>query len=135
MRPARFLPVRPRLYRHGHGLIPSLKLFGLTAPCLRPPTGTIASYGLSKRVEAVKNCRNVSKRDMKNNTATPKMKIDPETYRVSPSLPLCAPVGGRVETDPARARPPARSQVEADGVHCTVPPATKVALTRGYMLF
>ncbi|TNY21571.1 putative urease [Rhodotorula diobovata] len=69
-------------------------------------TGTIASYGLSKRVEAVKNCRNVSKRDMKNNTATPKMKIDPETYRV-----------------------------EADGVHCTVPPATKVALTRGYMLF
>ncbi|GAA5927238.1 hypothetical protein JCM3775_002489 [Rhodotorula graminis] len=69
-------------------------------------TGTIASYGLSKRVEAVKNCRNISKRDMKNNTATPKMKIDPESYRV-----------------------------EADGVHCTVPPATKVALGRGYMLF
>ncbi|BGP52043.1 Urease [Rhodotorula kratochvilovae] len=69
-------------------------------------SGTIASYGLSKRVEAVKNCRNISKASMKNNTATPRMKIDPESYRV-----------------------------EADGVHCTVPPATKVALAQGYMLF
>ncbi|GJN94126.1 hypothetical protein Rhopal_007200-T1 [Rhodotorula paludigena] len=69
-------------------------------------SGTIASYGLHKRVEAVKNCRKITKADMKNNSALPKISIDPETFRV-----------------------------EADGVHCTVPPATKVALGQGYMLF
>ncbi|GAA5938004.1 uncharacterized protein JCM15063_005436 [Sporobolomyces koalae] len=69
-------------------------------------SGTIASYGLDKRVEAVKNCRNIGKSSHKNNTALPKIKVDPENYRV-----------------------------EADGVHCTVPPATKVALAKGYMLF
>ena len=43
-------------------------------------SGTIASYGLRKRVEAVKNCRNIGKKDMKYNDAMPKMKVDPETY-------------------------------------------------------
>ncbi|GAA5957918.1 hypothetical protein JCM3765_006204 [Sporobolomyces pararoseus] len=69
-------------------------------------SGTIATYGLEKRVEAVKNCRNISKLSHKNNTALPDMTIDPESYRV-----------------------------EADGVHCTVPPATEVALAKNYMLF
>ncbi|GAA5937999.1 uncharacterized protein JCM15063_005435 [Sporobolomyces koalae] len=55
---------------------------------------------------AVKNCRNIGKSSHKNNTALPKIKVDPENYRV-----------------------------EANGVHCTVPPATKVALAKGYMLF
>jgi urease len=44
--------------------------------------GNIASYGLKKRVEAVKNCRNIGKQDMKFNDTRPKMKVDPETYRV-----------------------------------------------------
>jgi hypothetical protein len=35
--------------------------------------GTIASYGLKKRAEPVKNCRKVSKKDMKHNSATPVM--------------------------------------------------------------
>ncbi|GAA5888801.1 hypothetical protein JCM16303_003017 [Sporobolomyces ruberrimus] len=69
-------------------------------------SGTIATYGLEKRVEAVKKCRDISKMSHKNNTAMPDIKVDPETYKV-----------------------------EADGVHCTVPPATKVALSKGYMLF
>jgi urease len=42
-------------------------------------SGTIASYGLSKRFEAVKHCRN---KDMKWNDATPKMRVDPESYDV-----------------------------------------------------
>lgn len=37
-------------------------------------------YGLKKRVEAVKGCRTVSKRDMKYNDYMPKMKVDPERY-------------------------------------------------------
>lgn len=45
-------------------------------------SGAIASYGLSKRVEAVRACRTVSKKDMKWNDATPKMSVDPENYEV-----------------------------------------------------
>jgi urease alpha subunit len=43
-------------------------------------SGVVKSYGLRKRVEAVKNCRNISKRDMKYNDVMPKMKVDPERY-------------------------------------------------------
>ena len=42
--------------------------------------GKIAEYGLKSRVEAVKGCREIGKKDMKFNDATPKMKVDPETY-------------------------------------------------------
>ncbi|RDX57536.1 urease, partial [Lentinus brumalis] len=45
-------------------------------------SGTIASYGLRKRFEAVRNCRKVTKKDMKWNDATPKMTVDPESYEV-----------------------------------------------------
>lgn len=47
-------------------------------------TGTIASYNLRKRVEVVKNCRNIRKKDMKYNDSMPKMKVDPETYVRTP---------------------------------------------------
>lgn len=47
--------------------------------------GSVESYGLAKRIEAVKNCRNISKHDLKFNGATPIMKVDPETFV---SLPL-----------------------------------------------
>lgn len=43
-------------------------------------TGTVRTYGLRKRIEAVKNCRNIGKKDMKYNESMPKMKVDPETY-------------------------------------------------------
>ena len=43
-------------------------------------SGTVATYGLRKRVEAVRDCRNIGKQDMKFNDSTPKMKVDPETY-------------------------------------------------------
>ena len=35
--------------------------------------GTIAEYGVKKRVEAVKKCRDVGKKDMKHNDSMPKM--------------------------------------------------------------
>jgi hypothetical protein len=47
-------------------------------------SGAVKSYGLRKRVEAVKNCRSISKRDMKYNDAMPKMKVDPERYVSAP---------------------------------------------------
>src|SRR4051812_38001246 len=43
-------------------------------------SGAVASYNLRKRVEAVKACRTVTKRDMKYNDVMPKMKVDPERY-------------------------------------------------------
>jgi len=44
--------------------------------------GVAKAYGLTKRIEAVKGCRNVSKRDLKWNDALPKITVDPETYEV-----------------------------------------------------
>jgi len=69
-------------------------------------SGTIASYKLSKRAEAVKNCRQVTKKDMKWNSTTPKMSVDPETYAV-----------------------------HADGVLADVEPAERLCLTRAYNVF
>ncbi|ORX36344.1 hypothetical protein BD324DRAFT_489307 [Kockovaella imperatae] len=65
-----------------------------------------SQYGLKKRVEAVKNCRNIGKKDMKLNDATPKMEVDPETYIV-----------------------------KADGILCDVPPATSLPLTKKHWIF
>lgn len=42
--------------------------------------GKAQEYGLKKRIEAVKNCRSVGKKDMKFNDVMPKMKVDPERY-------------------------------------------------------
>jgi urease len=69
-------------------------------------TGTIASYGLSKRVEPVRGCRSVTKKDMKWNEVTPEMKVDPESY-----------------------------EVRADGELLDIAPAKKVPLGRLYNLF
>ncbi|KAJ3725671.1 urease [Lentinula guzmanii] len=69
-------------------------------------SGTVASYGLSKRFEAVKNCRNIGKKDMKWNDATPEITVDPESY-----------------------------EVRADGELVDVAPAKKLPLGRVYNLF
>jgi urease subunit alpha len=39
-------------------------------------------YGLQRPVVAVKKCRKIGKKDLPNNTATPEIKVDPDTYRV-----------------------------------------------------
>jgi urease subunit alpha len=68
--------------------------------------GTAAGYGLSKMIEPVKNCRNIGKRDMKLNDATPDITVDPETYVVT-----------------------------ADGQHLTCDPAERLPLAQRYSLF
>ena len=69
-------------------------------------SGAVATYGLRKRVEAVKNCRNIGKKDMRFNDAMPKMKVDPERYTV-----------------------------EADGVVCEAEPAKELPLTQAYFVY
>ena len=39
--------------------------------------------GLERRVVAVSNCRKIGKRDLKLNSATPKIEVNPETYEVT----------------------------------------------------
>lgn len=68
--------------------------------------GNIESYGLKKRVEAVKGCRTVRKKDMKHNFNMPKIHVDPENYRV-----------------------------EADGEHCTAEPSSELPLTQAMFVF
>ena len=45
-------------------------------------SGVYASYGMSKRGIAVRGCRSVKKKDMKWNSSTPKVTVDPESYEV-----------------------------------------------------
>ncbi|MBX3231493.1 MAG: urease subunit alpha [Labilithrix sp.] len=68
--------------------------------------GHIGAIGLKKRLNAVRRCRSVTKRDMKLNDALPKMRIDAETY-----------------------------EVFADGALLRATPAARVALGRLYSLF
>ncbi|KAF2139983.1 uncharacterized protein K452DRAFT_274615 [Aplosporella prunicola CBS 121167] len=52
-------------------------------------SGAVAGYGLKKRVEAVKGCRTVGKKDMKFNDSMPRMSVDPERYTVVADGKLC----------------------------------------------
>jgi urease subunit alpha len=55
--------------------------------------GLPRKLGLKKIIRAVRNCRNIGKRDMLHNNATPKIDVDPETYevRVDGALITCDP--------------------------------------------
>jgi urease subunit alpha len=68
--------------------------------------GHIRALGLTKRLNHVRRCRGIGKKDMKLNDALPQMRIDPETY-----------------------------EVFADGALLRSVPATRVALARLYSLF
>lgn len=56
--------------------------------------GIADKLGLQKRVEPVRNCRSVTKKDMIHNDRTPKIEVDPETYKVTVDgeLAVCKPV-------------------------------------------
>lgn len=68
--------------------------------------GKYDSFNLNKRGLAVKNCRDVSKQDMKHNNTTPKMQVDPESY-----------------------------EVRADGVLCTAPASESLPMTKQFNVF
>ncbi|CAG8584213.1 6306_t:CDS:2 [Funneliformis mosseae] len=68
--------------------------------------GNVQKYGLKKRIEVVRKCRGIGKKDMKLNDSLPKIEVDPETY-----------------------------VVKADGVVCTCEPIPKLPLTQTVYLF
>ena len=55
--------------------------------------GIHQKLGLQKRVLGVENCRTITKKDLIHNGATPKIEVDPETYKVKVDgeLITCAP--------------------------------------------
>jgi urease len=83
-------------------------------------SGLVKSYGLRKRVEPVKNCRNISKKDMKYNDVMPKMKVDPERYVSTSFVPRFKL---REKT------------VEADCELCQAEPAETLPLTQAYFVY
>jgi len=68
--------------------------------------GVPQQIGLAKRAIAVENCRQIGKRDMIHNSATPQLDVDPETY-----------------------------EVRADGELLTCEPAAILPLAQRYFLF
>jgi urease subunit alpha len=66
----------------------------------------VAGYGLGKRLEPVRGCRGIGKRDMRLNEAQPAIRVDPETYTVT-----------------------------ADGVELRCAPASELPLAQRYFLF
>ncbi|KRF09711.1 urease subunit alpha [Paenibacillus sp. Soil766] len=63
-------------------------------------------FGLQKRIEPVKGCRSISKRDMIHNDGTPSIEVNPETY-----------------------------EVKVDGEAVTCEPATELPMAQLYFLF
>ncbi|MCS3529360.1 urease subunit alpha [Chryseobacterium sp. JUb7] len=68
--------------------------------------GTIAEYKLEKMILPVKNCRNISKKDLIHNDKTPLIEVNAENYKVT-----------------------------VDGEYITCEPAEKLPLTQLYYLF
>jgi urease subunit alpha len=68
--------------------------------------GGLKDLGLRRRLEPVKDCRKIGKKDMVLNDALPKIEVDPETYTV-----------------------------KADGVHLTCEPAKVLPMAQRYFLF
>lgn len=68
--------------------------------------GTIEKYELEKLIVPVRNCRNISKKDLVHNDATPQIDVNPENY-----------------------------EVKVDGVPITCEPVSVVPLAQRYFLF
>ncbi|NIK24747.1 urease subunit alpha [Paenibacillus lupini] len=68
--------------------------------------GIDQQLGLQKRIEPVRGCRSVTKKDMIHNDATPVIEVDPETYKVT-----------------------------VDGEHVTCEPAKSLPMAQRYFLF
>ncbi|KAK3397837.1 putative urease [Sordaria brevicollis] len=85
-------------------MVPQTKVLFVSQASIE--SGNVSKYGLKSRVEGVRGCRTVSKRDMKFNDRMPRMKVDPERYTV-----------------------------EADGEVCTAEPSSELPLTQSYYVY
>lgn len=95
--------MRPMFGAYGRAASISSIAF-LSQKCINSGKG--ASYGLLKRLEAVKNTRAVGKKDMRLNSSMPSITVDPETYKVT-----------------------------VDGKHATCEPAASIPMSQRYFLY
>lgn len=68
-------------------LVPSSRVLFVSASSVS--CGATASYDLRSRVEPVRGCRSVTKCDMRFNDATPRIRVDPESYTVEADGEVC----------------------------------------------
>lgn len=94
---------RPMFAAFGKALFSSSVTFVSQAAYDR---GIARELGLQKRIEPVKNCRAIGKKDMIHNDGTPELAVDPETYKVT-----------------------------VDGEHITCEPAAVLPMAQRYFLF
>ena len=99
---------QPVLYRHmfgAHGAALHQTCISFVSQ-VSLQNNTVSNYGLQKILLPVKNCRNISKKDMIHNNGTPDIKVDAETYKVW-----------------------------VDGEHITCEPLAELPLAQRYFLF
>ncbi|MBL9126884.1 MAG: urease subunit alpha [Verrucomicrobiales bacterium] len=90
-------PVIMRPMFGGFGTAPADACVAFVSRC-SIADGITPAYGLSKPLEAVRQCRNLGKKDMRWNDATPRIEVDPESYEVRAD-------GERLTCEPARELP------------------------------
>ena len=71
--------MRPQFAAYGRALSKSCLTFVSKASL---ENGIVERYGLQREVVAVENCREIGKKDMKRNEATPEIRVDADTYQV-----------------------------------------------------
>jgi urease subunit alpha len=71
--------MRPQFAACGRALSKSCMTFVSKASL---QAGIVERYGLQREVAVVEHCRDIGKKDMKRNEATPEIRVDPETYQV-----------------------------------------------------
>ncbi|OCX54439.1 urease subunit alpha [Mucilaginibacter sp. PPCGB 2223] len=99
---------QPVIYRHmfgAHGKA-LYKTCATFVSQLSLDKNVVQQYGLEKMTLPVKNCRNIGKKDLIHNDATPQIDVNPENY-----------------------------EVKVDGVHITCEPVSVVPLAQRYFLF
>jgi len=99
---------QPVIYRHMFGAYGKalFKTCATFVSQLSLNKNVVQQYGLEKMILPVKNCRNISKKDLIHNDATPQIDVNPENY-----------------------------EVKVDGVHITCEPVSVVPLAQRYFLF
>jgi urease subunit alpha len=71
--------MRPQFASYGRALSKCCLTFVSKASL---QNGIVERYGLQREVVAVEHCRDIGKKDMKRNEATPKIRVDADTYQV-----------------------------------------------------
>jgi urease subunit alpha len=99
---------QPVIYRHMFGAYGKalFKTCATFVSQLSLDKNVIQQYGLEKIILPVKNCRNISKKDLIHNDATPQIDVNPENY-----------------------------EVKVDGIAITCEPVSVVPLAQRYFLF